>query len=118
MNRLIDSVDFGRLAIYVWVGFTTLYFLVTLIVPVVIEKAQTNALQSAYGNGQLNGYNTAFVQLGQALGKQVADGCKNAIPLNVGGTGALGVVSTACLQAQQGPVQPTETPTPEGSSAR
>jgi hypothetical protein len=118
MNRFFDSIDFGKLAIYIWVGFTTLYFLVSVSIPFVIQKTQANLMQNAYNNGAnqaandiltktfsgnvyQNGYNTAFVQLGQALGKQVSEGCKSPIPVNVGGTGALGIVSTDCIQPPQ-----------------
>lgn len=125
MNRFFDSIDFGKLAVYVWVGFTTLYFLVSVSVPFLVQRTQASLLQNAQiqgyntamnqamqtfsGNVYQNGYNTAFLQLGEALSKQMTDGCKDAVPLNVGGSGAIGILSTACLQqsapAEQTPAQ-------------
>ncbi len=100
----------SRAVAWAWVVFTTLFFLLYLAAPYLIERNQTQALNGAYQNGQINGYNTAFTQLGDVLDKQVKGGCKEAIPVNVG-SGTLGVVNTACLKGAEQPAQtPATTP--------
>ena len=73
----------SRAVAWAWVIFTTLYFLLSLAVPVIVSKAQNQAMQGSFQNGQLNGYNSAFSLMGQALTSQVKEGCKQALPLTV-----------------------------------
>ena len=76
-----------------------------------VSKAQNEAMQGSYQNGQQNGYNTAFGMIGQALGAQVKEGCKQALPLTVGSGQTIGVVNIDCLPKPQtgAPVaQPTK----------
>jgi 4-diphosphocytidyl-2C-methyl-D-erythritol kinase len=69
------------------------------------------AMQSFSGNVFQNGYAKAYGEIGQALVAQYNDGCKQAIPLNVGGSGAIGIVSIDCLaQAQSGATQTPAAP--------
>ena len=90
-------------------AFTTLYTLFSFGYPFVVSQSQTSALNASFQNGQTSGYNTAFGQLGQALTQQFNDGCKQPVPVNVGGSGAVGIVSIDCLaQAQSGAVAPTQ----------
>lgn len=71
------------------------------------------AMQTFSGNVFKNGYATAYGEIGQALFAQYKEGCKQAIPVNVGGSGAIGIVSIDCLaMAQSGATQPQEAATP------
>jgi hypothetical protein len=131
MNRFFDSIDFGKLAIYVWVGFTTLYFLVSVSVPFIIQKTQASLMQTAYNNGanqaaneiltktfsgnlyqngQVNGFSVAVTQLAQGLAKQMEEGCQNALPIQVASGTSVGVMSVDCFQKivsqQQAPATP------------
>ena len=91
----------SRAVAWSWVIFTTLYFLLSLAVPVIISKAQNQAMQGSFQNGQLNGYNSAFSLMGQALTSQVKEGCKQALPLTVGSGQTIGVVNVDCLPKPQ-----------------
>ncbi len=102
----------SRAVAWAWVIFTTLFFLLYFAVPSIYVKTQTQALNGAYQNGQVSGYNTAFSQLGEVLDKQVKGGCKEAIPVNVG-SGTLGVVNTACLKGADQSAQPQPQPAPQ-----
>ena len=82
-----------------WVIFTTLYFLLSIALPYIIQSTQTAALQGSYNNGQSYGYQAAVVQLGQALGAQLEGGCKEPVPVNFGTGAPVGILSTNCLQA-------------------
>ena len=62
-------------------------------------------MQTFSGNVFKNGYATAYGEIGQALFAQYKNGCKQAIPLNVGGTGAIGIVSIDCLALAQSQAQ-------------
>ena len=91
----------SRAVAWSWVIFTTLYFLLSLAVPVIVSKAQNQAMQGSFQNGQLNGYNSAFSLMGQALTSQVKEGCKQALPLTVGSGQTIGVVNVDCLPKPQ-----------------
>ena len=91
----------SRAVAWAWVIFTTLYFLLSLAVPVIVSKAQNQAMQGSFQNGQLNGYNSAFSLMGQALTSQVKEGCKQALPLTVGSGQTIGVVNVDCLPKPQ-----------------
>ena len=97
----------SRAVAWAWVIFTTLYFLLSLAVPYILRDvaSQNIALQQSFTNGQqngqLNGYNTAFGMMGQALSAQVKEGCKQALPLTVGSGQTIGVVNIDCLPKPQ-----------------
>jgi hypothetical protein len=125
----VASLSIGTLIGSAWVIFTTVYFLLSLTYPY-IQSAQINgadqngynrgfttasnaAMASFSGNVFQNGFGTAVGQLGQALTKQIADGCKDAIPVTIG-TGSIGIVNAGCLQtpaATPGAPAPANAPT-------
>jgi ABC-type Fe3+ transport system permease subunit len=100
-RSLGDTPKIASLLLWVWIVFTSAYTLFSFAYPFIVSQTQTNALNASFQNGQLNGYNTAFGQLGQALANQFKDGCKQAIPVNVGATGAIGIVSVDCIAQSQ-----------------
>jgi preprotein translocase subunit SecY len=80
------------------------------------QAASNDAMRTLSGetlkNGYNNGYTTAFVSIGKALMEQYKGGCKEAVPLTFGGSGAIGIVSIDCInQAQSGAVH-AQKPTP------
>lgn len=64
------------------------------------QEGYNLAMQSLSGNVFQNGYTNAIGQLVGALGKQINDGCKDAVPVQIG-TGSVGIVSVPCLQKIQ-----------------
>lgn len=90
---------------WAWILFTSLYFLVSMFLPVIYTQTQQVALQGKYQEGQVSGYNTAFSLLGQALDAQVREGCKQALPVSVASGQTMGIVNVGCLQQPQAGAQ-------------
>lgn len=133
-----QNASMSTILLWVWVGITSLYFFGSLAYTFVTNQtlnqknqlaeqvqaayangynaAVADALKSfsgnAFQNGQNNGYLTAFMNLGQALSAQVADGCKQVIPINLGSGTTMGVVNVACLQQGQSGATQAPAPTP------
>jgi hypothetical protein len=120
-DRLSQFTASGALVI-AWIIFTSLYFLISVTYPFIVGKTQSAAIQQAQvqgynsavsqamqtfsGNVFQNGYGKAVLDLATALDAQVKNGCKEAVPVQIG-SGALGIVNVACItQALSGATQP------------
>jgi hypothetical protein len=109
----VASLSIGTLIGSAWVIFTTVYFLLSLTYPYIQSTQVNGATQNGYNRGANDGFGTAVGQLGQALTKQIADGCKDAIPVTIG-TGSIGIVNAGCLQT---PVATPGAPAPANAPA-
>lgn len=110
------NVSLTKAVAIIWFIFTTLYFLLSITVPMITGKIQADlitraqiqghnqgmadAMQSLSGNVYQNGYVSAIGQLVGALDKQITDGCKEPVPVQIG-TGSVGIMSIPCLQKLQ-----------------
>lgn len=129
-RQAIGNITIGGLIVMAWVFFTSVYFFLSVGYPFVIGKTQSAALSTAQqqgynsavsqamqtfsGNVFQNGYGKAVLDLAAALDTQVKNGCKEAVPVTIG-TGAIGIINTACIQQ----AQPTEqAPSPEIAPAK
>lgn len=110
------NVSLTKAVAVIWFIFTTLYFLLSITIPMIAGKVQSDmivraqiqghnqgvadTMQSLSGNVFQNGYVSAVGQLVGALDKQIADGCKEPVPVQIG-TGSVGIMSIPCLQKLQ-----------------
>ena len=121
------NVSLTKAVAIIWFIFTTLYFLLSITIPMIAGKVQSDlivraqiqghnqgvadAMQSLSGNVFQNGYVSAVGQLVGALDKQIADGCKEPVPVQIG-TGSVGIMSIPCLQKLQEAANAQSTNTP------
>lgn len=112
-HQAVGNITIGGLIIMAWVFFTSVYFFLSVGYPFVIGKTQSvaistaqqqgyntavsQAMQTFSGNVFQNGYGKAVLDLATALDAQVKGGCKEAVPVTIG-TGAIGIINTACIQ--------------------
>jgi hypothetical protein len=116
----LANLGLGKILGAAWIFFTTVYFFLTMVAPYLILQVQGNLINNAVNtqlntvfqkgqeNGQNIGYQSAYAQLGQALGAQFQGGCKEPIPVNLGSGTTVGIISMNCLQqaAAQQPASP------------
>ncbi len=112
-HQAVGNITIGGLIIMAWVFFTSVYFFLSVGYPFVVGKTQSvaiataqqqgyntavsQAMQTFSGNVFQNGYGKAVLDLATALDAQVKGGCKEAVPVTIG-TGAIGIINTACIQ--------------------
>jgi hypothetical protein len=108
-REVTENLTFAKVFLAGWVFFTTVFFFLSISAPFILQKTQgelianwvNNQLTTVYQNWQSIGYQWAIMQLGNALGKQLEDGCKEAVPVTFGSGISVGIVSTKCLGGEQ-----------------
>lgn len=131
-KETLKEISFAKTLGLAWVLFTTLFFLFSVLFPVIESGKVNSAMQLGYNNGAKdalaqatasfsgnvlqngynNGYGTAIMQLGKALQDQYVQGCKEPVPVTIG-TGSVNIVSVDCFQkiaenAASGKTAPTQ----------